>query len=34
MWPGHVIVLFDEFSEQPLKMSLTKHYHVIEHLSS
>ncbi len=33
MWSCHVIVIFDEFLKQSLKMPLTKHYHMIEHLS-
>ncbi len=33
MWSCYVIVPFHEFSKQPFKMALAKHYHMIEHLS-
>jgi len=33
VWPCNVIVIFDEFLEQPFQMTQTEHYHMIEHLS-
>ena len=29
----HVIILFDELSQQPFKVTLAEHDHMIEHLS-
>ncbi len=34
MWPGHMIILFDEFSKQPFQMTLTKHYHMVKQLAT
>jgi hypothetical protein len=34
VWSCHVIILCDELSKQPLKVTLAKHDHMVKHLSS
>ena len=33
VWSCYVIILFDELSQQPFKVTLAEHDHLIEHLS-
>ncbi len=34
VWPGYVIILFNELSQKPVEMRLAQHNHVIEQLAA